>query len=216
LAQNEDERENRFAISIALAVFGLIAFGGGGVLLVKDKHVPSYWSGALGVALLLASTFVFLSRPARGDVEIKSDLQMADREMASLHTGKAICRLVPERSRVTVSNTEDVAIDWEPNGCMNGRTQYRQVGETWSRILIPNEDQIASLLEFSPAKREYVASRYLLSLSDMEKARNLRKASEMRSCSTDGESLRNFSNAQEAILSSLPAQPHERLVYRCE
>ena len=48
-------------------------------------------------------------------------------------------------------------LDWNAKGCVNGRTQYAQNGEVWSRILISSEQPVVSVSEFRPATGEYVA-----------------------------------------------------------
>ena len=59
--------------------------------------------------------------------------------------GHNVCQLVQaERSRVTVSPTNDMPLDWTTAGCMNGRTQYARNGDVWSRILVPNGEQTMS------------------------------------------------------------------------
>lgn len=213
-AETEDKRENLIALALGLGVFGLVALGAGGLLLLKEKQKPSYAAAALGVVLMVGAALVFLGRPARGDLELEKPIEPAEATMTE-HTGAAVCRFVPERSRVTVSSTEDVPIDWDSSGCMNGRTQFVEIGDSWSRILVPNEDQVVSVLEFSPSKKEYVASRYLLSLQEMEKARALRRQTNIQGCPSNGDALTAFEAQQYGIRHSLPELPNERLVYRC-
>lgn len=213
-AETEDKREDLIALALGLGAFGLVAFGGGGLFLLKDRRGPAYASAALGVVLMVGAALVFLSRPARGDLGIEEPTQPSEVSIKE-HTGTAVCRFDPERSRVTVSSTEDVTINWDPSGCMNGRTQYLKIGSKWSRILVPNGDQIVSVLEFFPAKREYVASRYLLGLKEMEEARSLRQQTSIQACTNDEDALAAFEAQQQAIQRALPELPNERLVYSC-
>jgi hypothetical protein len=122
---------------------------------------------------------------------------------------------VPERSRVIVSDTADVPLDWREGGCVNGRTQYARTEKGWQRILVPAEEATVSVLDFDPASGLYVNSRYLLPAPQMAEARRLRAEVELKQCSGDGEAVDKLGAMQATIRSSLPALPNERLVYRC-
>jgi hypothetical protein len=57
--------------------------------------------------------------------------------------------------------------------------------------------------------------RYLLGRTEMETARAARSEYEAPSCGAGVEAARELGAMQQAILSLLPPQPNERLVYRC-
>ena len=107
-------------------------------------------------------------------------------------------------------------LDWNANGCVNGRTQYAQNGQVWSRILISNEQPVVSVSEFRPATGEYVLTRYQLDNATMERVRAARRANEPASCRGDAETRTVLADQQRDIAAMLPQLPNERLVYSCE
>jgi V8-like Glu-specific endopeptidase len=213
-AANQDARENRLAVALLLTILAVAALGGGGLMLVKDRNRPAAILAGVGGALLLGAVIAFLSRPARDDLDIEP-IRAAKTEAGPERLGPSLCRLVPERSRVTVSAADDVKLDWGGDGCMNGRTQYARRGDSWSRILVPNSEQTVSVLDYDPARGEYVVTRYLVGAEAMEKARALRRQVEIKTCSGDSEAVTILGDRQESIRQSLPEIPNERLVYSC-
>jgi S1-C subfamily serine protease len=212
MAANEDARENRTAIALLLGVLGVAALAAAGVMLSKDRQRPAAWLGGLGLLLVAGAAAAFLTRPSRSALE-PADIAAAARPAAL--AGNALCRFVPERSRVTVSSAEDVPLSWSASGCVNGRTQYARSGDAWSRILVPNDEATVSVAEFRPAAGEYIVTRYLLRAADMKAARDLRSQVELKACSADEESLALLADRQDSIRASLPRVPNERLVYEC-
>ena len=219
IAANEDARENRLAIAIVLGLFGLIAFGGAGLMAYKDRMRPAMILAGAGTLLIGGAAIAFLSRPARDDLDIAAAAAAAPAEpkaaAAAETSGANVCKLVEERSRVTVSATDDVRVDWQPGGCMNGRTQYARAGDVWRRVLVPGSEATVSVLEYRPAVGEYVVTRYLMSAEAMAEARRLRGGINIKACSADQEALAILGDRQDTIRASLPDLPNERLVYRC-
>jgi hypothetical protein len=129
--------------------------------------------------------------------------------------GKLICQIQPGRSRITVSSTDDLPIDWQSNGCMNGRTQYVQDGATWRRVLVPNGSETVFVQDFDPVTREYVSTRYLLPQPEMDRLRQIRAGDNDNSCASNSESMQNLQQVTAQLASALPASPNEKLVYRC-
>lgn len=216
IAANQDRRENRVGIALLLGVLGVILVGGGGLMLAKDRKRPALILGASGLLLIAAGAVTFFTRPSRADLEIvpitKARLEAPKQVRLA---GNKLCRIIEERSRVTVSSVEDVRMSWTDQGCVNGRTQYARNGDAWTRMLVPSEEATISVTEFRPAKAEYVVTRYLMGAADMKKARELRSQVELKSCSQDSEGIALLADRQAMIRSSLPMVPNERLVYRC-
>ncbi len=212
MAENQDKRENHTALGLLLGVLGFAALGGAGLMLLKDRPKPGYALAALGLLLMAGGAGIFFTRPARGDLQIA---KARPEGAAASYVGANLCRLVPDRSRLTVSQTQDVELRWAANGCVNGRTQYARSGDAWSRILVPEEEATVSVTEFRPASGEYVVTRYLMSAEEMTKLRELRSQIELRSCTGDDEALARLEDRQEMIRSALPRLPNERLVYQC-
>lgn len=216
-AENEDIRENRLAIAIVLGMLSLAAFGGAGLMAWKDRMRPALGLAGGGALLLLGAAFAFLSRPSRDDLHIQPGTAVAaeEKKAAAEPTGRNVCRLEEDRSRVTVSSTDDVTLEWEAGGCMNGRTQYARAGDVWRRVLVPGGEATVSVLEYKPRQGEYVVTRYLMSAEAMAEARRLREGINIKACSADEEALAILGDRQDTIRATLPRLPNERLVYRC-
>ena len=215
----EESRENRLALAVLLLVLAMAGLGAGGVMWNKDRLKPARIFGGIGAALLLAAVIAFLSRPSRAgadEAEPAGNGSATATATASPAPGPKLCRLVPDRSRVTVSATSDVPLDWTANGCMNGRTQYARNGEVWTRILVPEAEQAVSVLEYRPAAGEYVVTRYLLDAEAMGRVRALRRGVDVKACTADQEARTVLANQLRDIGQLLPRLPNERLVYRCE
>ena len=213
MAANEDAREDRTAIALLLGVIGIAALAGAGLMLGKDRQAPGYALAGIGLLLLAGGAVAFLTRPARSDLEL-AKAPPARAEPAS-RVGRNLCRFVADRSRLTVSSAEDVELGWTETGCVNGRTQYAQGRDGWTRILVPNDEATVSVAEFRPGSGEYIVTRYLLSAADMKKVRDLRSQIELKTCTADESALALLSDRQAMIRSALPRLPNERLVYQC-
>ena len=221
-----DERDNLMALAFVLL---LAAFGAGAFAWLKhedeerDEKAMKTAAG-IAVAALLAALVAWLLRPALSDAEDRlQDLLRA--EMAADDTGalpqpKAsngtlTCTLQPERSRVTGAAAQTVPFDWSADGCVNGRTQYGADGGAWTRVLVPDTEAAVSVNRFDPATGEYRMDRYLLGREDMAAARDARAEYEAPACGAGPDAGRELGARQQAIISLLPPQPNERLVYRC-
>lgn len=171
---------------------------------------------------VLGALFLQLTRPGIEEIDRLSALAPGAEasEPAVALDGKDsarnfICRLDQQRSRVTTSATDDVPFAWTPSGCVNGRTQYGFSQGTWSRVLVPNDEQEVSVNSFDPARREFRTERFLLSQSAMQRAREARAAYKPAVCGGEAAAA-TLGEQQRAVLDALPARPNERLVYRCD
>jgi len=82
-------------------------------------------------------------------------------------------------------------------------------------VFVPNEEDVVSVARYDPQSRTYQADRYLLSRSAIAAARKARGSYQAPSCEApDGAA--ELGRSQEAVLSALPRQPNERLVYSCQ
>lgn len=211
----ERKRENVIAIAGVLLVLGALAIGGAGILESRRRRQGAIWSAAGGAVLIIAAAVVFLTRPY-GEVTLPAPApDAAPSPVVQESFGKMLCRIAPDRSRINLSNPADVIIDWQPDGCMNGRTQYAENGAKWDRILVPNDEQTVSILEYDLATRTYSESRYLLSAAQMKKARALRGAVKQKACTPSEAERQLLARQQTAIRDALPARPDEWLVYDC-
>lgn len=216
LAEITEMRENRLALSVLLLVFSLLAFGGCFLLVIKNRPKHAKIMGGIGAGLLVLAIVAFIARPSLRTVEAAQAKANEAQPAADRFAGANVCRLVAQRSRLTISSGADVPLDWNPNGCVNGRTQYARNGQTWSRILISSEQPVVSVSEFRPESGEYVLTRYQLDNATMERVRGARRANEPRSCSAGDEARILLLDQQRDIAAMLPRLPNERLVYACE
>ncbi|HCH94259.1 MAG TPA: protease, partial [Erythrobacter sp.] len=125
-----------------------------------------------------------------------------------------LCRLIPERSRITSAKVEDIEFDWTPDGCVNTRTQYGFAGGSWSRVFVPNSEDAVSVNSFDPDRRIFRSERYLLPRSAMTEAREARSKYTAPECGSDNAAAR-LGELQGEVLGQLPQQANERLVYEC-
>jgi hypothetical protein len=212
-AEAQDARDNHTAAAGLLAVLSLIAAGFGIALFLKDRTRAAVAASVSAGVALLGATYSFLSRPS---LDVKPPpIQISTEADTPRLSGQLTCRVEPELSRVTVSSTDDLPINWDNSGCMNGKTQYVDVAGRWSRVLVPNGSETAYVQEFDPDKGEYVSTRYLLPQSEMERLREIRGASSEKKCASDQATLSQLTQLTEALKASLPTQPNERIVYRC-
>jgi Trypsin-like peptidase domain len=217
LAQIQESRENRLAMAILLLALALVAAGGAGILLLKNRPRPAMILGGMATLLLILAIAFFLSRPSYADAQAtEAQAETGKAAPTSRFAGSNLCRLVPERSRVTVSTANQVPLDWAESGCVNGRTQYAQDGDSWTRILAPEGEQAVAVLEFTPATGDYIVTRYLLDAATMGRVRTLRGPGEAGACTADGAARDRLAERQREIARILPRLPNERLVYACE
>ncbi|WP_133364893.1 S1 family peptidase [Qipengyuania sediminis] len=215
------EREDRLLASVAL----LLAAAGLGWWAAEKRAGGEWpprnrWALTGAGAAVAGALFLQVTRPGIEEVDrLASAATENVAERAAARTGggtmRLICRLDAERSRVTTSQTDDVRLDWQPSGCVNGRTQYGLSQGDWTRVLVPNDDQEVSVNRFDPARREFRTERYLLSQAGTEQARAARGAYSAPSCGVS-EASRTLGEAQQSVLDLLPARPNERLVYECQ
>ncbi len=211
--KSERQRENFIALAAVLLVSGALAVGGGAMLEMRRQRRWAIAAGALGAVLFVAAAVVFFTRPF--DVTLPTPIGDATAPATQISYGKMQCRLVPERSRINLSSPKNVAIDWEADGCMNARTQYAENGSKWDRILVPDDEQTVSVLQYDAATRTYSESRYLLTASQMAAARKLRSAVKFKACTTSESERQQLAQQQSAIRGALPPQPDEWFVYAC-
>ena len=209
----ERTRENYIAIAGLLLVAGALAVGGAGLLESRGQRRPAIGLAAGGGLLIVAAVIVFFVRPY-GAVAVP-DTAASGTPTTSAAFGKMVCRPVLNRSRVNLTMPRDVAFDWQADGCVNGQTQYAENGRKWERILVPNEEQTVSVLEYDTTARTLSESRYLLTASQMASARKLRGAVKQKACTPNEADRQLLARQQTAIRDALPPRPDEWFVYEC-
>ena len=216
------EREDRVFLAVVLL---LVAFGLGQWALAlwqadpRDEKRARIVGGA-SAALVLAAVAAYLTRPGLDEIDRRVAAAMQDPDDGE---GEAeapggdlalLCRLVPERSRVTSAKVEDIEFDWTADGCVNERTQYGLAGGSWSRVFVPNAEDAVSVSSFDPDRRIFRTERYLLPREAMSEARTARSKYSAPECGSDNAAAR-LGDLQGEVLAQLPRQANERLVYEC-
>lgn len=214
-AAAQRQRENMIALAALLLAGGTLALAGGGLLLSRGARRPAIGAGVAGLLLLGGAVAAFLLRPGDAAAPESTAALAVPTPSGGGATGAMTCRLAPNLSRVTVSTTDDVPFAWGGEGCVNGRTQYAPANGRWRRVLVPEEEQTVSVLDYDPALRRYTNTRYLLSATEMAAARRARTGVEVKACTPDPTLRARLAQNQAAILSGLPPLPNERLVYDC-
>jgi len=214
-AQLERRIEDIIAVAALLLVVGALAIGGAGMLEMRNKRRAAIWTLAGGGALVIASAAVFFTRPA-GTVTLPQPSPSDDTAAkADPGYGKFACHIIPERSRINISSPQDVTLDYGKDGCINDRTQYAENGKKWERILVPEDEQTVSVLQYDGDTHTYTDSRYFVTAAQMAEARRLRGAVEQKACTASEPDRLKLASQQTAIRDALPPQPDEWLVYNC-
>jgi hypothetical protein len=217
------ERENHMAFAALLLVLSAVAGGAAWQFTERGQRDRFKIAASIGAVTFLSSLIIFAARPSFDEVDervrtaMTADLRAEPGTPAkSVATnGKRRCTIQQQRSRVTMSSTDDVLFDWSSNGCINGRTQYIESGDGWTRTFVPNTDAEVSLVSYAPASETYRIERYLLGMDAMEKAREARKRYDVTRCSASPETLAKIDNMNKAVRELLPTAPNEILVYAC-
>ena len=216
------EREDRVFLAVVLL---LVAFGLGQWALAlwqadpRDEKRARIVGGA-SAALVLAAIAAYLTRPGLDEIDRRVAAAMQDPDdgegEAEAPGGNLalLCRLVPERSRVTSAKVEDIEFDWTADGCVNERTQYGLAGGSWSRVFVPNAEDAVSVSSFDPDRRIFRTERYLLPREAMSEARTARGKYSAPECGSDNAAAK-LGDLQGEVLAQLPRQANERLVYEC-
>ncbi len=214
-------RENQMAIAALMLVLSLATIGGAGYFMMQNKRNSAIVIAGGAAVLIIGAVFVFLSRPDFSEIDdrvaaaMKDSRSGDDEQQIVSAAGKYKCTINPARSRITVSQQDELPFEWTESGCVNGRTQYGHDGAKWSRIFVPNQEQTVTISSFSPDHGEFTTERYLLGLDAMTKARAIRTKYGNKKCTGDTKVLADVEDMVKAIRAELPPQANERLVYEC-
>jgi serine protease Do len=214
-------RENRILITILLLLGTLGAAGSGWQLFERDRkdHGKLAFGGA--AALLVAALLTWFTRPGFDQVDsiakaaLKNTADPAAVKAEAASAGALTCTIDRTRSRITVSDTADVKFDWNPNGCVNKRTQYAEDSGRWTRTLVPNSEQQVSITSFDPKTGSYRVERHMLGVDAMTKAREARKRYDVKGCAAEPAMLDKIGQMNRAVRELLPPQANEVLQFNC-
>lgn len=216
-------RENRIMLSALLLILSLGAAGTSYLAFERGKRQYGIGSATAAAVFVVIALAIFVLRPSfdKVDAIVRAKLTKTEDGNATSpanppdKAGKKMCVIQLDRSKVTVSNTADVAFDWTDTGCVNGRTQYAQSGEQWTRSFVPNNDAQVSVVSYTPDGQSYRIERYLLGFEAMVKARDARNNFDVKGCSADSASKDKIGNMNNAVREVLPLEPNELLVFKC-
>lgn len=216
------ERENGMGLA-GLALLLMVATGGAGVfLLTKQRQRDAYIAAGLTVLLLGGGVTAWLKRPSLDEIQTRADAALAEATKSSRArpagqplAGDLVCVLDLKRSRVTVSSTADLNLNWRADGCGDGRDQFASAPDGWLRVSVPDGDETVTVSSFDPASGDYRAERYLLDQDTMQKLRDERGKQPASQCGMAAAAMGKLNSGQLALEALLPGAPNERLVYDC-
>jgi hypothetical protein len=220
-------RENALALAAVLLGLAVLSAGAVGVCYTQRRIDHARYFGIAAALLFIGSAVVFALRPGFNQVDDRATQIRNAMSPAAGTTGAAgapaeksavgdnLCHIDLDRSRVTVSDTSDVPLNWTETGCINGKTQLAQNGNHWSRTLVPMDEESVSVRSFDPATGTYRSDKYLLDAQTAEAVRNSRNVVKFSGCTTDPAQLEAITRMESDVRALLPSQPNERLVYHC-
>lgn len=212
-------RENAMAGAAVLLALAVLGLGAGGLFYSQGREKRATWWLAGGGVLLFGAIGLFFLKPSFSSIDERIALpedKGVTGNNAYAWTGDNICRVDLNRSRLTVSEANDIPFNWAEGGCVNGDTQYLSSGTSWQRANIPDQGNFVTSTRFDPATGTLRVQRWLPDIDTMEKVRALLKAGPVRGCGNDSARLARIASLQTELSALLPAQPNERLVYHCQ
>jgi hypothetical protein len=219
------ERENYLAFAALLLVVSALAGVAAWQFAERGQRDRFKAACAAGAVIFVMAVGIFAARPSFNEVDdrVRAVLTADTPDNAvgqktavnSLAPVAKICILQPERSRVTMSDTADVAFTWQSDGCVNGRSQYVENGDRWIRSFVPNNDAQISVVSYVPETEIYRIERFLPGNEAMQSAREARQLYDVKTCTADPSQRTNIENMNKAIASQLPPTPNEILLFTC-
>ncbi|MXO64259.1 S1 family peptidase [Altericroceibacterium endophyticum] len=219
------EREDGMAIALLLLI---IALGGGGYAVLshrEGKRRAVAIAGGITILSVVGAMISWISRPdfssaqdrvervLRAEMEAEEDTGVIPAGDTAQQVTKQ-CTLDVSRSRITGSANDSLDFKWNDNGCVNERTQYGLSNGEWSRVFVPSSEAAVTISRFDPQSGKYSMDRYLLGRDDLAKAREARGDYQTPECG-GLDAAREVGASQDRVISLLPDQPNERLVYSC-
>ncbi|BBD98327.1 serine protease [Sphingobium amiense] len=212
-------RENVMAGAAVLLALAVLGMGAGGLFYTQGKEKQAVWFLAGGGVAMLGALGLFLLRPSFSGIDERVKLP-EDRGVTSngayAWAGDNVCRVDLNRSRLTVSQPNDVGFNWTEGGCVDGNMQYVASGSAWQRTAIPDEGNYVTASQFDPATGTLRIERWLPDLDTMDKVRALTKDKGFAGCGGDSDLLTRIAGLRSDVAALLPAQPNERIVYHCQ
>ncbi|MFD1767026.1 S1C family serine protease [Sphingorhabdus buctiana] len=215
-----ETRDNRSMLTVILVFLALGAAGSAWQLLERERRDHAKMAGGAAAVMVIVALIVWFTRPSFAEVDELTKARLTDTEDPAApaevaQEGKLTCVIDRSRSRITVSDTNDVPFEWTNNGCVNGRTQYVEDGNRWVRTFVPSNEEQVSIVSFQPGNSTYRIERHLLGAEAMKQARDARNQYDVKSCSADPATIEKVQAMNSAVRQLLPQQPNELLTYNC-
>lgn len=212
-------RENAMAGAAVLLALAVLGLGAGGLFYTQGKEKPAIWGFAVGGLLLFGALGLFFFRPSFAQIDeriaVTQDGAIVSNS-AFAWAGDNICKVDMARSRLTISQPNDIGFTWTEGGCVNGDSQYVASGTRWQRPDVPAESNYLTASSFDPATGMLRVDRWLPDADLMDKARALIAQKPVQGCSAKPENLARIAALQSDLAALVPAQPNERIVYHCQ
>ena len=208
------DRDEGLAVAGILLVFGALFANGAMVLFAGGRRRPALAAGSAGILLMAGAPIAWVARPDLDTVGQRLAAEQPRTRTAAAADGPLVCRPDLERSRITVSEPKQLALDWSGQGCESGRTQYADADGRFERAEVLPGAATVALRRFDPAAGRLTVERFFLGADTLAAARALQGKYAARSCGT--ESARAAGELNAALHDLLPTNPNERLVYACE
>jgi hypothetical protein len=212
-------RENAMAGAAVLLAFAVLGLGAGGLFYTQGKERQATWVIGGGGLLLLGALALFFLKPSFSSIETRiaqAQDEATTSNQAYAWSGDNVCRADLVRSRVTISQPNDIGLNWAEGGCVDRDRQFVSVGTQWQRSDVPEDRQVVTDSRFDPATGTLRVQRWLPDADMMEKARALASENGVKGCTADAAAQAKIAALQPGLAALLPAQPNERLVYRCQ
>lgn len=219
-----DQRETLVGLAGLMLVMMVLGAVGTMHFYDKDQREQGLASGIFALLCFAGILTAWFSRPSVAEIEERSAAagravlaeDVPGRPADSLvDKGQFICTFQPDRSRVTVSSTSSIPLSWSPDGCVDGKTQYGQVANSWSRLEVAGGEQSVAIRRYDPQGRVLTIDRFLVDLSTMDAVRKARADYQAPACGSGPDAALQLGSDQEAIRKLLPKLPNERLVFTC-
>ncbi|ANY20303.1 Serine protease Do-like HtrB [Tsuneonella dongtanensis] len=219
-----DDRENAMALAgILLLLAAGSGFASWNLRAADDGGKKMRIAGALAAVAAVASLAVWFTRPGLDAIDRRVADAMAERPESgdqgvapdSAGAADLSCSIQPDRSRIVGQPPKDLDFGWNPDGCVNGRTQYGFADGKWTRLFVPNDEDTISVNSFDPETRVFRTDRFPLSQSAMARAREARAQYKAPTCGAQN-AASELGEMQSGVASMLPQQATERLVYSCQ
>lgn len=212
-------RENAMAGAAVLLALAVLGLGAGGLFYSQGREKRATWWLAGGGLLLFGAIGLFFLKPSFSSIDERIKLpedKGVTANNAYAWAGDNICRVDISRSRLTVSEPNDIGFNWADGGCVDGGAQYLSSGTGWQRTDIAEDHGSVTVSRFDPATGTLRVQRWLPDIDTMAKARALLKDGPIKGCGSDSALLAKIASLQTGLTALLPAQPNERIAYHCQ